>query len=149
MSWILEPPLELPSFYMTPSHRQVVFEGDSLPFQCMASYIDQDMQVLWYQDGKIVETDESQGIFVEKNMIHNCSLIARWIRSEKMYFLLLTFCSGLVTISITSKALMSSLNEHVHRNIPSREVVLTHLLLMMKFEEGGLEIWLVKAICLK
>ncbi|XP_042711351.2 adhesion G protein-coupled receptor A3 isoform X3 [Chrysemys picta bellii] len=71
-----EPPLELPSFYMTPSHRQVVFEGDSLPFQCMASYIDQDMQVLWYQDGKIVETDESQGIFVEKNIIHNCSLIA-------------------------------------------------------------------------
>ncbi|XP_053258357.1 adhesion G protein-coupled receptor A3 [Podarcis raffonei] len=71
-----DPPLELPSFYMTPSHRQVVFEGDSLPFQCMASYIDQDMQVLWYQDGKIVETDESQGIFVEKNMIHNCSLIA-------------------------------------------------------------------------
>ena len=73
----LDPPLELPSFYMTPSHRQVVFEGDSLPFQCMASYIDQDMQVLWYQDGRIVETDESQGIFVEKNMIHNCSLIAR------------------------------------------------------------------------
>ena len=72
-----DPPLELPSFYMTPSHRQVVFEGDSLPFQCMASYIDQDMQVLWYQDGRIVETDESQGIFVEKNMIHNCSLIAR------------------------------------------------------------------------
>ncbi|KAG8591565.1 hypothetical protein GDO81_000219 [Engystomops pustulosus] len=71
-----ESPLELPSFYMTPSHRQVVFEGDSLPFQCMASYIDQDMQVLWYQDGKIVETDESQGIIVQKNMIHNCSLIA-------------------------------------------------------------------------
>uniref|UniRef100_A0A7N4P029 Adhesion G protein-coupled receptor A3 n=1 Tax=Sarcophilus harrisii TaxID=9305 RepID=A0A7N4P029_SARHA len=71
-----DPPLELPSFYMTPSHRQVVFEGDSLPFQCMASYIDQDMQVLWYQDGRIVETNESQGIFVEKNMIHNCSLIA-------------------------------------------------------------------------
>ncbi|KAM8939532.1 adhesion G protein-coupled receptor A3 [Pelodytes ibericus] len=71
-----ESPLDLPSFYMTPSHRQVVFEGDSLPFQCMASYVDQDMQVLWYQDGKIVETDESQGIFVEKNTIHNCSLIA-------------------------------------------------------------------------
>ncbi|XP_029446150.1 adhesion G protein-coupled receptor A3 isoform X2 [Rhinatrema bivittatum] len=71
-----EPPLELPSFSMTPSHRQVVFEGDSLPFECMASYIDQDMQVLWYQDGKMVETNESQGIFVEKNMVHNCSLIA-------------------------------------------------------------------------
>lgn len=43
----------------------------------MVSYIDQDMQVLWYQDGKIVETNESQGIFVEKNMIRNCSVIAR------------------------------------------------------------------------
>lgn len=138
MSWILEPPLELPSFYMTPSHRQVVFEGDSLPFQCMASYIDQDMQVLWYQDGKIVETDESQGIFVEKNMIHNCSLIARWIHSEKMFFLLLTFCSDLVTISITNKSpLISSLHELVHRNIPSREVTFTHLL-TIKLEEGGL-----------
>ncbi|XP_032079768.1 adhesion G protein-coupled receptor A3 [Thamnophis elegans] len=71
-----DPPLELPSFSMSPSHRQLVFEGDSLPFQCMVSYIDQDMQVLWYQDGKIVETDESQGIFVEKNMVHNCSVIA-------------------------------------------------------------------------
>ncbi|XP_039191839.1 adhesion G protein-coupled receptor A3 isoform X1 [Crotalus tigris] len=71
-----DPPLELPSFSMTPSHRQLVFEGDSLPFQCMVSYIDQDMQVLWYQDGKIVETNESQGIFVEKNMVHNCSVIA-------------------------------------------------------------------------
>lgn len=40
-------PLELPSFQLSPSHRQVVFEGDSLPFQCIASYIDQDMQVLW------------------------------------------------------------------------------------------------------
>ncbi|KAL0612495.1 Adhesion G protein-coupled receptor A3, partial [Plecturocebus cupreus] len=71
----ISPPLELLSFYMTLSHRQVVFEGYSLPFQCMASYIDQDMQVLWYQDGRIVETDESQGIFVEKNMIHKFSLI--------------------------------------------------------------------------
>lgn len=68
-------PLELPSFQLSPSHRQVVFEGDSLPFQCIASYIDQDMQVLWYQDGKMVETNESQGIYVEKNMVHNCSLI--------------------------------------------------------------------------
>lgn len=98
---------------MTPSHRQVVFEGDSLPFQCMASYIDQDMQVLWYQDGKIVETDESQGIFVEKNMIHNCSLIARWSHKEKMYFLLLIFCSDLVTISIIGKVLISSLSEPI------------------------------------
>ncbi|KAK6493585.1 adhesion G protein-coupled receptor A3-like [Huso huso] len=68
-------PLELPSFQMTPSHRQIVFEGDSLPFQCKASYIDQDMQVLWYQDGKMVEPNATQGIFIKKSMVQNCSLI--------------------------------------------------------------------------
>ncbi|XP_030635049.1 adhesion G protein-coupled receptor A3 [Chanos chanos] len=69
-------PLELPSFQMTPSQRQVVFQGDSLPFQCMASFVDQDMQVLWYQDGKMVESDATQGIYIEKSMVQNCSLIA-------------------------------------------------------------------------
>ncbi|KAG7461896.1 hypothetical protein MATL_G00195990, partial [Megalops atlanticus] len=69
-------PLELPSFQMTPSQRQIVFRGDSLPFQCMASYIDEDMQVLWYQDGRMVEPDAAQGIFIEKRMVQNCSLIA-------------------------------------------------------------------------
>ncbi|XP_061107465.1 adhesion G protein-coupled receptor A3 isoform X2 [Conger conger] len=69
-------PLELPSFQMTPSQRQIVFRGDSLPFQCMASYIDEDMQVLWYQDGRMVEPDAAQGIVIEKSMVQNCSLIA-------------------------------------------------------------------------
>ncbi|XP_051546799.1 adhesion G protein-coupled receptor A3 [Myxocyprinus asiaticus] len=69
-------PLELPSFQMTPSQHQIVFQGDSLPFQCMASFVDEDMQVLWYQDGKIVEPDATQGIYIEKSMVQNCSLIA-------------------------------------------------------------------------
>ncbi|XP_064199534.1 adhesion G protein-coupled receptor A3 [Anguilla rostrata] len=69
-------PLELPSFQMTPSQRQIVFRGDSLPFQCMASYVDEDMQVLWYQDGRMVEPDAAQGIVIEKSTVQNCSLIA-------------------------------------------------------------------------
>ncbi|XP_053484967.1 adhesion G protein-coupled receptor A3 isoform X3 [Ictalurus furcatus] len=69
-------PLELPSFQMTPSQHQIVFQGDSLPFQCMASFVDEDMQVLWYQDGKMVESDATQGIYIEKSMVQNCSLIA-------------------------------------------------------------------------
>ncbi|XP_016391032.1 adhesion G protein-coupled receptor A3-like, partial [Sinocyclocheilus rhinocerous] len=69
-------PLELPSFQMTPSQHQIVFQGDSLPFQCMASFVDEDMQVLWYQDGKMVEPDATQGIYIEKSMVQNCSLIA-------------------------------------------------------------------------
>lgn len=69
-------PLELPSFQLTPSQRQVVFQGDSLPFQCQASFVAEDMQVLWYQDGRMVTPDAAQGIFIEKHMVHNCSLIA-------------------------------------------------------------------------
>uniref|UniRef100_UPI0037E99BB4 adhesion G protein-coupled receptor A3 n=1 Tax=Semicossyphus pulcher TaxID=241346 RepID=UPI0037E99BB4 len=69
-------PLELPSFQLTPSQRQVVFQGDSLPFQCQASFVAEDMQVLWYQNGRMVKTDAAQGIFIEKRMVQNCSLIA-------------------------------------------------------------------------
>ncbi|XP_048826754.1 adhesion G protein-coupled receptor A3 [Brienomyrus brachyistius] len=68
-------PLELPSFQMNPSQRQLVFRGDSLPFHCLASYIDQDMQVLWYQDGKMVEPNASMGIFIQRSVVHNCTLI--------------------------------------------------------------------------
>ncbi|XP_068163947.1 adhesion G protein-coupled receptor A3 [Antennarius striatus] len=69
-------PLELPSFELTPSQRQVVFQGDSLPFQCQASFVAEDMQVLWYQNGRMVKPDATQGIFIEKHMVQNCSLIA-------------------------------------------------------------------------
>ncbi|KAK5875938.1 hypothetical protein CesoFtcFv8_026962 [Champsocephalus esox] len=69
-------PLELPSFQLTPSQRQVVFQGDSLPFQCQASFVAEDMQVLWYQNGRMVKQDAAQGIFIEKHMVQNCSLIA-------------------------------------------------------------------------
>ncbi|KAK7909731.1 hypothetical protein WMY93_014415 [Mugilogobius chulae] len=47
-------PLELPSFQLTPSQRQV----------------------LWYQNGRMVKPDAAQGIFIEKRMVQNCSLIA-------------------------------------------------------------------------
>uniref|UniRef100_A0A1A8RQ03 G protein-coupled receptor 125 n=3 Tax=Nothobranchius rachovii TaxID=451742 RepID=A0A1A8RQ03_9TELE len=69
-------PLELPSFQLTPSQRQVVFQGDSLPFQCQASLVADDMQVLWYQNGRMVKSDATQGIFIEKRIVQNCSLIA-------------------------------------------------------------------------
>ncbi|XP_015252728.1 PREDICTED: adhesion G protein-coupled receptor A3 [Cyprinodon variegatus] len=69
-------PLELPSFHLTPSQRQVVFQGDSLPFQCQASLVSEDMQVLWYQNGRMVKPDATQGIFIEKRIVQNCSLIS-------------------------------------------------------------------------
>lgn len=81
-------PLELPSFQLTPSQRQVVFQGDSLPFQCQASFVAEDMQVLWYQNGRMVKPDAAQGIFIEKHMVQNCSLIARYDSENSCLWLL-------------------------------------------------------------
>ncbi|XP_042560529.1 adhesion G protein-coupled receptor A3-like [Clupea harengus] len=69
-------PLELPSFQMSPSQQQVVFQGDSLPLQCHASLVSADMHLLWYQNGQRVEPNATMGIYIEKSSVHNCSLIA-------------------------------------------------------------------------
>ncbi|KAI1236308.1 hypothetical protein IHE44_0001593 [Lamprotornis superbus] len=70
-------PLELPLFELIPSQRQVVFHGDRLPFQCTATYVDSSTQVHWYHGGRLVETDEQSGVFVEDSIIHDCCLITR------------------------------------------------------------------------
>ncbi|RMC11517.1 hypothetical protein DUI87_11636 [Hirundo rustica rustica] len=70
-------PLELPLFELIPSQRQVVFHGDRLPFQCTATYVDNTTQVHWYHAGRLIETDEESGIFVEDSIIHDCCLITR------------------------------------------------------------------------
>ncbi|XP_033882254.3 adhesion G protein-coupled receptor A2-like isoform X2 [Acipenser ruthenus] len=69
-------PLELPLFQMIPSYRQVVFQGDRLPFQCTATYIDNTTKVQWYHDGNLIETEEDKGIFVEENIVHDCCLVS-------------------------------------------------------------------------
>ncbi|XP_013919149.1 PREDICTED: G-protein coupled receptor 124-like, partial [Thamnophis sirtalis] len=70
-------PLELPLFELIPSQKQVVFHGDRLPFQCTATYLDITTQVHWYHDGRLVETDEERGMFVEEAIIHDCCLVTR------------------------------------------------------------------------
>ncbi|XP_030807027.1 adhesion G protein-coupled receptor A3-like isoform X3 [Camarhynchus parvulus] len=70
-------PLELPLFELIPSQRQVVFHGDRLPFQCTATYVDNSTQVQWYHAGRLIETNEESGIFVEDSIIHDCCLITR------------------------------------------------------------------------
>lgn len=70
-------PLELPSFTLTPSQRQVVFQGDSLPLQCRASLVAEDMQVLWYRNGRAVAPDAAQGVSIERRLVQRCSLLER------------------------------------------------------------------------
>nr|XP_015202473.1 PREDICTED: adhesion G protein-coupled receptor A1 isoform X1 [Lepisosteus oculatus] len=68
-------PLELPLFQLIPSQRQVVFQGDRLPLQCTATYVDSTVTVQWKHNGYPVQSEEENGVFVEGNIIHDCCLI--------------------------------------------------------------------------
>ncbi|NWV27898.1 AGRA2 protein, partial [Origma solitaria] len=66
---------ELHTHHLIPSLRQVVFQGDRLPFQCTATYLDNSTQIRWFHNREPVEEDEQTGIIVEESLIHDCTFI--------------------------------------------------------------------------
>ncbi|KAM9325061.1 adhesion G protein-coupled receptor A3-like [Gastrophryne carolinensis] len=72
-----EAPLELPTFHIIPSQKQIVFHGDRLPFHCTATYTNGTNDIYWLHDGRLVESNEEYGIFVEESTIHDCCIITR------------------------------------------------------------------------
>lgn len=69
---------ELHTHHLIPSLRQVVFQGDRLPFQCTATYLDNSTQIHWYHNQQRVQEDERAGVIVEESLIHDCTFITRW-----------------------------------------------------------------------
>ncbi|XP_021092482.1 adhesion G protein-coupled receptor A2 isoform X2 [Heterocephalus glaber] len=67
--------LELHTHHLIPSLRQVVFQGDRLPFQCSASYLGNDTRIHWYHNRAPVEGDEQAGILLAKSLVHDCTFI--------------------------------------------------------------------------
>lgn len=78
MSPSTEGALELHTHHLIPSLRQVVFQGDRLPFQCSASYLGNDTHVRWYHNRAPVEGDEQAGILLGDSLIHDCTFITRY-----------------------------------------------------------------------
>ncbi|XP_018424748.1 PREDICTED: adhesion G protein-coupled receptor A2-like [Nanorana parkeri] len=70
-------PLALPLFQIIPSQKQIVFHGDRLPFHCTATYMKSTNDIYWLHDGRLIESDEERGIFVEESTVHDCCLITR------------------------------------------------------------------------
>uniref|UniRef100_A0A8C3LX58 Adhesion G protein-coupled receptor A2 n=1 Tax=Chrysolophus pictus TaxID=9089 RepID=A0A8C3LX58_CHRPC len=66
---------ELHTHHLIPSLRQVVFQGDRLPFQCTATYLDNSTQIHWYHNHQRVQEDERAGVIVEESLIHDCTFI--------------------------------------------------------------------------
>ncbi|XP_039188883.1 adhesion G protein-coupled receptor A2 [Crotalus tigris] len=66
---------ELHTHQLIPSLRQVVFQGDRLPFQCSATYLDNSTHILWYHNHALVQEDEPSGIILEDSLVHDCTLI--------------------------------------------------------------------------
>nr|XP_035965772.1 adhesion G protein-coupled receptor A2 [Halichoerus grypus] len=67
--------LELHTHHLIPSLRQVVFQGDRLPFQCSASYLGNDTRIRWYHNRAPLEGDEQAGILLAESLIHDCTFI--------------------------------------------------------------------------
>ncbi|XP_074064889.1 adhesion G protein-coupled receptor A2 isoform X2 [Macrotis lagotis] len=67
--------LELHTHHLIPSLRQVVFQGDRLPFQCTASYLGSSTRIHWYHNRVPVEGDEEAGVILEESLIHDCTFI--------------------------------------------------------------------------
>ncbi|XP_009991553.1 PREDICTED: G-protein coupled receptor 124 [Chaetura pelagica] len=63
---------ELPSLKVV---RQVVSQGDRLPFQCTATYLDNSTRIRWYHNQQPVQEDEQTGVIVEESLIHDCTFI--------------------------------------------------------------------------
>ncbi|NXK66168.1 AGRA2 protein, partial [Sylvietta virens] len=66
---------ELHTHHLIPSLRQVVFQGDRLPFQCTATYLDNSTQIRWFHNREPVREDEQTGVIVEESLIHDCTFI--------------------------------------------------------------------------
>lgn len=78
MSPPTEGALELHTHHLIPSLRQVVFQGDRLPFQCSASYLGNDTRIRWYHNRAPLEGDEQAGILLAESLIHDCTFITRY-----------------------------------------------------------------------
>ncbi|KAJ7305132.1 hypothetical protein JRQ81_011006, partial [Phrynocephalus forsythii] len=70
-----EGPPELHTHQLIPSLRQVVFQGDRLPFQCTAAYLDNSTHILWYHNRALAQGDEHSGIILEESLVHDCTFI--------------------------------------------------------------------------
>ncbi|XP_023372777.1 adhesion G protein-coupled receptor A2 [Otolemur garnettii] len=67
--------LELHTHHLIPSLRQVVFQGDRLPFQCSASYLGNNTHIRWYHNRAAVEGDEEAGVLLADSLVHDCTFI--------------------------------------------------------------------------
>ncbi|XP_067857091.1 adhesion G protein-coupled receptor A2-like isoform X2 [Heptranchias perlo] len=84
---VCDGPLELPILQLIPSLRQVVFQGDRLPFLCTATYLDDSTRVLWHHDGILVRPEEESEVIVVESLIHDCSLISSELILSNIYLL--------------------------------------------------------------
>ncbi|NXN97770.1 AGRA2 protein, partial [Rhinopomastus cyanomelas] len=66
---------ELHTHHLIPSLRQVVFQGDRLPFQCTATFLDNSTQIRWYHNRQPVRGDAGGGVILRDSLVHDCTFI--------------------------------------------------------------------------
>ena len=84
MLLLVDWPVELPLFELTPATSQVVFQGDKLPFVCRASVIDSSTRMVWIREGKPVLTNKTVGIFVHTRYSPDRTVMINSLVLEKL-----------------------------------------------------------------
>ncbi|KAM9394516.1 adhesion G protein-coupled receptor A2 [Pholidichthys leucotaenia] len=68
-------PLELHTLSLLPSQRQLVFQGDRLPFHCTAALVDKMTTLQWRHNGQLVTPDSEMGVQLEDSVVHDCTFV--------------------------------------------------------------------------
>ena len=105
----LDSPLELTVFDLTPSTNQIVFAGDKLPFQCRASLLanNSNMMMSWQHDGAVVVSNRSLGIFIHSSPVLADKLLMTTMVLERL----------VVAHSGTWKCVVESLGGNVSKSV--------------------------------
>ncbi|XP_076439680.1 adhesion G protein-coupled receptor A2-like [Babylonia areolata] len=79
--------LQLPVFEIKPSHSQLVFEGDKLPFECRASVIHPRTSIAWVREGQEeveMSTNKTAGVFVHTSYSPDRTIVSHSLVVENL-----------------------------------------------------------------
>ncbi|XP_071476250.1 adhesion G protein-coupled receptor A3-like [Diadema antillarum] len=77
-------PLELNRFEIHPSQAQLVFKGDPITLECIASYQDETQTLVWLRNNKELRSNSSAGISISTRLLEDQSLMTSTLTIDQI-----------------------------------------------------------------
>ncbi|XP_063964087.1 adhesion G protein-coupled receptor A3-like [Lytechinus pictus] len=77
-------PLQMSRFEIRPSSDQVVFKGDPISLECIASYLDETQQMVWLRNKQVLENNASAGISIETHTMEDQALMTSTLTIQQI-----------------------------------------------------------------